>query len=91
MKSMSEMNVAFFLRDYLSIKSGEKRIDLEKFEEVELFLQELSQELESSGYVLNVIVSPRDFYTEEDLDIASEEDRHVTLDLEAFHKEIRKG
>jgi len=88
MESMSRLNIEYFMRDYLSLKSGNGKVDLEPIATLRSKLIELSDELEEKGYSIEVDIKPQGYYTEEDIKSAIEEDEEVAKDISAYFEEM---
>lgn len=89
MSSISQYNVNYFVRDYLSTKEGESDVNTRgKIVSLLNMLNDISSELEDKGYSLDVVVRPRMYYTEEDKEQAREEDIEVRKDIVEYLKEL---
>lgn len=88
METMSKLNIEYFMRDYLSLKSGNGKVDLKPIAELRAKLLELAEELEENGYSIGVDIRPQGYYTEEDIKSAIEEDEEVAKDISAYFEEM---
>lgn len=82
------MNIEYFMRDYLSLKSGNGKVDLGPIATLRRKLIEISDELEDEGYSIEVDIKPRGYYTEEDIETAIEEDEEVAKDISGYFDEM---
>ena len=88
MESMSKLNIEYFMRDYLSLRSGNGKVDLKPIATLRAKLIELADELEERGYSIEVDIKPQGYYTEEDIKSAIEEDVEVAKDISAYFEEM---
>lgn len=88
METMSKLNIEYFMRDYLSLKSGNGKVDLSPIATLRSKLIEISDELEGQGYSIEIDIKPRGHYTEEDIKSAIEEDEEVAKDISAYFEEM---
>lgn len=88
MSNMSRLNIEYFMRDYMSLKSGNGKFDLRNIANLRRKLIEISDELEESGYSVEVDIKPQGYYTEEDVETAVEEGVEVQKDISAYFEEM---
>lgn len=88
MINMSRLNIEYFMRDYLSLKSGNGKVNLEPVATLRRKLIDISSELEEQGYSIEIDIKPQGYYTEEDIKSAIEEGAEVDKDISSYFEEM---